>query len=131
MRIETPMLPPRELNPNWHGHWAQKARATANYQKAVYYSALEHFVSPELRFKKAEVKVTFVIRDKRGYKDADNALACLKPAIDACVLAGVIPDDSDEYLQYRMPIMYQVDKERAPLTILEFKEVSILQAKSL
>jgi len=123
MRIEVPMLPPRELNPNWHGHWAKKARATEAYKKAVYYSAL-HYLTPFVpQFKKAEVKITFVIRDKRGYKDADNAIASLKPAIDACVMAGVIPDDSDEYLQYRLPIMYQVDRDRAPITILEFKEV--------
>ena len=80
---------------------------------------------------KAEVSVTFVIRDRRGYKDIDNALASLKPAIDGCVDAGVIPDDSDECLSYRLPIMYEVNKERAPMTILEFREVKDVDVSSM
>jgi len=125
MRVEIPMLPPRELNPNFHGHWAKKAKATRDFKTAAFYCAQPHrgSVFRGSMFIKAEVSITFVIRDGRGYKDTDNALSALKPAIDGCVAAGLIFNDDDQHLRYKLPIMYEIDKDRAPMTILEFKEV--------
>jgi len=118
------MLPPRELNPNYHGHWRRKQKATQELRQAAKLCALQacRFNPPE--YIKAEVSVTLIVPNRRYFRDPDNTLASLKPAIDGCVDAGVIIGDSDEYLRYRLPIMYRVDKEKAPAVVLEFQEVS-------
>ena len=116
------MLPPRECSPNFRGHWAKKARAVRTLRDATKLCALNDskFARPE--FEKAEVSITLVVRDSRFYRDPDNMIASLKPAIDGCVDAGIIKDDSDEHLSYRLPIMYEINKEKTPLIILEFRE---------
>jgi crossover junction endodeoxyribonuclease RusA len=69
------------------------------------------------------VEVSFIIRNKKQIRDTDNALAALKAGIDGCVDAGIVKDDSPEYLTYKMPIKWEVDKQRAPLTVLTFREI--------
>lgn len=123
MRIEIPMLPPHALSPNARPHWTEKARATKLLRETAFYCAYQERQKWLQGHEKAELSITFIIRDRRGYKDPDNALACLKPALDGCVDAGVIPDDSDEHLRIKLPIMYEIDRARAPLTILEFREI--------
>ncbi len=122
MRVEIPMLPPHVLSPNARSHWAEKALATKRFRQTAFYVAHQERQKWLQGHEKAELSITFIIRDRRGYKDPDNALACLKPAIDGCVDAGIIPDDSDEHLRIELPIMYEINKEKAPMTILEFKE---------
>jgi len=117
------MLPGRELNPNYKGHWSRRAKAARELREVAGWRAKQERMRWLQGHEKAEVSVTFVIRDRRGYKDIDNAIASLKPAIDGCVDAGIIPGDSDKHLSYRLPILYQIDKKRSPLTILEFKEI--------
>ena len=123
MIIRIPVLPGRELNPNYKGHWSRQAKAAREFRESAGWCAKAELQKWLQGHEKAELSVTLVIRDRRGYKDLDNALASLKPAIDGCVDAGVIPDDDDEHLSYRLPILYQIDKEHSPLTILEFKEI--------
>ena len=117
------MLPPRELNPNYKGYWTKRAKAVRDFREFVGWYAKQERMKWLQGYEKAEVSVTFVIRDRRGFKDIDNAISSLKPAIDGCVDAGVIPDDDDEHLNYRLPIMYEIDKECSPLIILEFTEM--------
>lgn len=123
--IEIPILPPKELNPNYHarGHWAQRYRAKSEFKQATTLS-IPHQVkgSPPL-MKRAQLSITFVIPSLRHARDPDNAIASLKPAIDACVEAGILQDDSHTHLSIKELLLWQVDKERAPLTILEFTEV--------
>jgi hypothetical protein len=123
MVIKVPMLPAKELNPNWKGHWAQRARAAKTLREATYLCALMQSKNTRPGYKKAEVSVKFLVRDWRYIRDADNALASLKPAIDGCVDAGIIQDDSPDCLSYRLPFMWVKDREQAPAIILEFKEV--------
>lgn len=115
-----PLLPGKALNPNWRGHWVERHRDTQELKGAARMIAATEFVGHGISFKRAAVTVEFVIRDRRGYKDPDNALACLKPAIDGCVAAGLIPDDDAEHIDYRLPLLFTVDKARAPMTILTF-----------
>lgn len=122
MRVEIPMLPARELNPNYKGHWSRRAKAARELKEAAFYCASNAANLQGVRFSKAKVSITFVVPSWRYIKDPDNALACLKPAIDGCVAAGLIPDDDDKHLSYMLPIMWQRDKEKAPMMILEFKE---------
>jgi len=120
--IKIPMLPPRELNPNARVHWSEKARCTNEFRAYTKFYALEQtrFARPCLE--KASVKVTLVIPRNRRKRDIDNLIASLKPAIDGCIDAGIIRDDNPDCLTWDSDIEYEVDKARAPLTVLEFKE---------
>ena len=121
IRVEIPMLPGPETNPNTRAHWSKIHRAKKALKEAAYYCALQ--ANPgRTTLVKATVGITFVVKDRRYMRDPDNAISSVKAAIDGCVQAGIVPDDSSEYLSYRSPIMWVYDKSRAPLTILEFEE---------
>ena len=122
VRVRIPMLPPKESGPNWRGHWTKKAKAVQSYRAVAKCCALNASESTRPGYEKAEVSITLVVRDSRYYRDPDNMVASLKPAIDGCVDAGIIKDDSDEHLRYRVPIIYVIDKDLAPETILEFNQ---------
>lgn len=48
-------------------------------------------------------------------RDADNLVATLKPAIDGLVVAGVVPDDSPQYLDWSAPRIHEPSDDRTPL----------------
>ncbi len=123
MRVEIPMLPSHFLFPNYHGHRSRRVKAARELREAAGYCASVERKRWLDYHEKAELSITFVVRDAPCYKDPDDALASLKPAIDGCVDAGVILEDNDEHLSYRLPIIYEVNKKKAPMTILDFKEV--------
>lgn len=123
LQIVIPILPPKELSPNYWGHWTQRHRATTEFKGFTRVCIPYQVVGDYPLFPKAELSVTFIIPNRRHYRDPDNAFACLKPAIDACVDAGVLQDDDPQHLLLKSPIEWQINKEKAPMTILEFKEV--------
>ena len=122
MKVKIPCLPDRCLNPNWKGHWAVKAKAAKLLRQSAFIYALSACEGDRPEYEKAELSITFVIKDVRYIKDTDNAINSLKAAIDGCVDAGIIKDDSPKYLSYKMPINWQVNKDLAPMIILDFKE---------
>lgn len=123
LRVEIPDLPPKEANPNWHGHWAPKARAIKDFREMAMYCAINACQGMPPFFMKAKVGITLIIKDTRYYRDPDNALASLKPAIDGCCDAGIILSDDNKHLEYSLPIIYEVNREEAPKTILEFIQI--------
>lgn len=123
IRIEIPALPPKESNPNWRGHWARKARAVKEFRELAMYCAFNAHQGAPPWFFKAKVGITLVIKDNRYYRDPDNAVASLKSAIDGCCDAGIILGDDREHLEYSLPIMYEVNPQEAPKTILEFSQI--------
>lgn len=125
IRVQIEMSPPKEASPNWRGHWAKKARAVKSWREAACVCGLQATNCNPPFLKKVEVSVEIVVKDHRYLRDPDNMVASLKPALDGCVDAGIIVGDSDKHLRYRLPILYTVSKERAPLTILTFKETKI------
>lgn len=129
MIISIPMLPPKECNPNWRGHWATRYKATQSFRNAALICALAATKRGAKPLSKAEVSITLVVPDHRNVRDPDNALASLKPAIDGCVDAGVITGDDDEHLQYRLPILYKITRKEDRMTILEFKEYRKVKTK--
>lgn len=120
--ITIPMLPPKELSPNFRGHWAEVYEGKA-LLKAMTKLMIPHPVRgvPPL-LSNAELYITFIIPNRRHFRDTDNAIASLKPAIDACVDAGIIVDDSPDHLSIQSPITWQVNRFMGPATILEFQE---------
>ena len=119
IRVEIPYLPPAALSPNSRAHWGTKARATAQCRRDAYLCAV---VDGGVPLKRARLKVIIYIKDKRAIRDADNTIASCKAFIDGCVDAVIIPDDTPAHLTID-GIEYIVSKEKAPMTVLEFKEV--------
>ncbi len=53
-------------------------------------------------------------------KDLDNLLGCMKSAIDGIVQAGLVPDDSAQYVTIAAPHLYAVptfDEERVEVLV--------------
>jgi len=127
LKVEIPCLPPKEANPNWRGFWAKKAKAVKEFREMAMYCAINGCRGmPQVygvMYVKAEVAIILVIPDRRYYRDPDNALASLKPAIDGCVDAGIILGDDDKHLRCKLPITYRINRQEAPKTILEFEEL--------
>lgn len=112
--IEIPLLPTRAMNPNGRAHWAVRRKDVKPFQQAV---ALQ---CKGLRFQKVLITLTFVVPDHRR-RDGDNYLASMKSTLDILVWEGVVKDDSSEYVSYA-PVQFEVDRERAPVTIIEIEE---------
>lgn len=123
MRIEISQLPPVSSSPNWRGHWAERYQDGQIYQAAIFYSCVDAQNRAEgisFPFIKARLNLTFVFPEERR-RDSDNLLARFKPGLDAIVDAGLLLDDDTEHLTIEPPAIL-VDKERAPLTIIELEE---------
>ena len=86
------------LNLNDRMHWRKKAAVV----KAVraYVGGMAIYMKP---FQTVRVELHYVPRDKRR-RDADNLVATLKPCLDGLVDAGVIRDDSPEYVTWTVHI---------------------------
>lgn len=69
---------------------------------------------------RAKLNLTFVFAQDRT-RDTDNLLARFKPGQDAIKDAALVLDDDSEHLSVAPPVIL-VDKESAPLTIVELEE---------
>lgn len=128
MRIEVSQLPPISASPNWRGNWSERYKAGRIYQEAVYYSCVDarnrlerlpcHPGFPP--FEKPRLDLTFVFPNHRT-RDEDNLRARFKPGLDGIVQAGLIEGDTIELLELGK-ITVEVDRDRAPLTIIKLGE---------
>lgn len=128
MRVEIPMLPPPQCSPNFHGSVKARIGATRDWRDTAYLCAvnernefeshLEDDQPTPLPWQKASIEVEFVIPHAGYERDYDNATAGLKPAIDALVWAGIMPDDRQKHYVMVGSYIWTVDKRRAPLTII-------------
>ena len=114
--IMVPQLPPKEYSPNARVHWAARKRAGDNYGNEVYAEAVNarNLVNWQA-LEYASVKVEVVFAEER-IRDEDNHRARFKPGMDALVRAGIIQFDDMQHISTR--IIFAVDPERAPLTII-------------
>lgn len=118
--VNVPMLPPQQCSPNARSHWAVRNRYGREYREAVYYCACAAG-RPEKPYEYAELSIIFIVAQRR-IRDEDNWKARFKPGQDALVLAGVIAFDDVARLQVR-PVRFEVDKDRAPATVIRVKEI--------
>jgi crossover junction endodeoxyribonuclease RusA len=95
--------PPLTLN--GRQHWATKARAvkevrstTATLARVLRIPACERI----------HVTLHYIPRDGRR-RDQDNIVATLKPCIDGLVDAGIVPDDSPDYVTWSPPVIDPCD----------------------
>lgn len=90
-------LPDKCLSPNARVHWAKKAKVTKHYRQDAYDCVAIEFWKLGIKDKplwvKASYKVSFYFKDARR-RDADNAIASLKSALDGVADAGLIINDS-------------------------------------
>ena len=92
--------PPISLN--HRRHW----RATANLTRAV--RDATHVLAREARIGRHErVRVTlhYRPRDKR-IRDEENNVPTLKACCDGLVDAGIVPDDSPQFMEKDMPVIH-------------------------
>ena len=122
MRIEVPMLPGAALNPNARNHWTGRYTAARDLRKATWAVAYNANPDHEVLFEKAKISVTFVYKSHQVTPDPDNAVAMLKPALDGLVDAKILRDDTRHHVSYVLPFDYEVDPERAPLTVIDIGE---------
>lgn len=122
VRLEIPMLPRSELNPNARVSPFKRAGAAAELRKAAWAIAYNANPAHDVMFEKARIKVTLVYPNHQLTPDPDNLIAMLKPALDGIVDAKIIPNDTKDHVRYVLPMLYEVDPERAPLTVIEIKE---------
>ncbi len=128
MMVIVNQLPPAELSPNARVHWSGRQRAARVYFDAVYYSCVDAInrVGQERRpYSNASLKLTFVFPQDRK-RDRDNLISMFKPGLDALVKVGLLEDDDSRHLDIG-EVKVEVDKERAPLTIIELAELERLE----
>jgi crossover junction endodeoxyribonuclease RusA len=97
VRLSTYTKPPLSLNDRMH--WRKKSAITKDVRTDIWFQAKE--VVPPCAA--AVVELHYVPRDARR-RDRDNLVATLKPCMDGLVDAGVIPDDTPEYLTWTVHI---------------------------
>lgn len=85
------------INANHRTHWAEKARRTKAWRAAAYYAAAQ--VPRRQRTFTKPVRITCTAHKTRGGRfDVANLYGTFKAAIDGLVDAGVVPDDSNEWV---------------------------------
>ena len=121
VKIEIPFLPDPALGPNARVSPFVKAGKAAVLRKAAW--ALAYMANPshEVMFQKAKITVRAVFPIAQ-MPDPDNFITMMKPALDGLVDSKIIPDDKRENVRYVQPFVYEVNRERAPMLILEIEE---------
>ena len=91
--FDLPITKPLSLN--GREHWRKKAHATKEVRASARVLA-KHVGIPPLP--RVSIELHYAPRDKRR-RDAINLAATIKPLEDGIVDAGVVPDDTAEYVQ--------------------------------
>lgn len=100
------------LNLNSRQHWSARARDTEAVRSVT--AMLCRDVEPAL---KVRVVLSYTPRDRRR-RDADNLVGMLKPICDGIVDAGVVPDDTPEFMVKEMPVINPPAGKHAKMELL-------------
>ena len=116
--LTTPWDKPPMNHNDRHGHWAQKARITADVRLVGRELGKLLRRSTGETFQYAEVCLHW--RPARNHRrDPSNYHATQKPLLDGLVDAGVLPDDTPEFVRELMPVIHKADKTLPPKVWLE------------
>jgi hypothetical protein len=85
-------LPAQPLWQNRRYHWRDKGKAAKAYRDEAFVATYNKLSGQKPRWRCARVDMMFYFPDRRN-RDALNAAAAMKPAIDGVVDAGLIVDD--------------------------------------
>lgn len=100
------------LTANQRMHWHKKANITRDVRTVAHLHGL-HFPKSE----RVEVTLRWVVKDKRR-RDADNLVPTLKALCDGLVDAGIVPDDTPEYMVKHMPVIVYDPFQRQHLELI-------------
>ena len=113
-------IPPRVLSPNCavatvRGRFAKAAAAKKQRRQAK--KAIREERIETAPWREVSVRSEFFHATRRR-RDQDNALITLKAAHDGIVDAGLVPDDTLEYMERILPV-FSIDREhpRVVMTI--------------
>jgi crossover junction endodeoxyribonuclease RusA len=105
-RIQLPFTRPLSLNDRMH-HMA-KARAVREWRTAAHWAIKAAGIPPCARI---WVELHYVPAQNRR-RDPDNLVASFKPVVDALVDAGVIPDDTQVFVDRAWPVIDPAEPKR-------------------
>lgn len=95
--LELPLTKPLSMNDRQH--WRPKARMVSYVRRVTLLLAQQHKIPALTRI---AVELHYAPRDDRR-RDPLNLVATLKPVEDGLVDAGVVPDDTAEFVEPTMP----------------------------
>lgn len=99
--LELPYVKP-PLSANYRQHWRQRHSLEQNVQNAVIVIARQASI-PALG--RCRVQLHYRPTSNRR-RDTDNVVPTLKPVCDGLVRAGVVPDDTPEFMSKPEPIIH-------------------------
>lgn len=103
MKVEIRLpWPSPPLSSNQRLHWARKADLTRTVRETT--RLLGRGITPQ---RHVTVGLVWVVGDRRR-RDADNVVPTLKACADGLVDAGVVPDDTPEFMSKTMPVIRYV-----------------------
>lgn len=95
------------LNANQRLHWAARARTVKEIRQAAALALKAAGVPPCARVK---VRLVWAVSDPNRRRDPSNVMPTQKAVVDGMVDAGVVPDDTPEFVVEEMPSLATVDK---------------------
>lgn len=111
------VAPAERLSLNSRVHWGKRFRLNTAWKLAAWLHAMD--IANRCKLRKplgpSRVHVEFVVAQRRR-RDADNAMACVKPILDGLVAAGWFPDDSTEHVQ--PSVSFTVDPKNASWVVV-------------
>lgn len=93
------------LNLNHRAHWAQSSPHRRALRAEAAHLAAEHRIGP---CEHITTRLHYRAPDRRR-RDEDNLIATAKPLWDGLVDAGVVPDDTSEFMTKLMPAIHPSD----------------------
>lgn len=97
--------PAKLLSMNDRMNWRPKAKLTADWLGAAKLAG--QIARRKARWEPCPVvvSVTLPVRDSRR-RDPHNYFATVKPVVDGLVLAGIVPDDTPEWVTTIEPVLH-------------------------
>lgn len=111
-------IPGQVINANDRDHWAAKARKVKALRHAAHIMARAEKI-PALTH--ATVALTY-IPPRAGRRDVDNLVPSLKALCDGLVDAGIVPDDTPDYMTKHMPTIGTPDAKSLHRFVLEVSD---------
>lgn len=103
VKLHVPLVADKPaLTANQRLHWAEKARRTAMVRNHVAWRARQARLTEQAH---VVVQLHFVPPDSRR-RDPSNLAPTQKPAVDGLVDAGVVKDDTPQWVTELMPVIH-------------------------
>lgn len=107
--IQLPWMAP-PMNLNHRMHWRRKAALTRAVRDTTHVLVKAAKIKPCPR---VDVTLHYQPRDRR-VRDEENPTPTYKAICDGIVDAGVVPDDSPEFMVKHLPVIHPADKGLKP-----------------